>query len=589
MANDILHRGEKSRAKDSNIATFLCLDFKDFFINKLAKIRENITHSLAILGPFSFSIASIAEVNSLDNFRPTDPEEVAMIINTMKCKNSPTDVIPTIVLKNCVDIFAHALSYLANLSFASGTFPKSFKLGHVIPLLKKKGSDEADPSSYRPITNLTTISKILEKLVLSRLRPHVHTSSNFSIHQSAYRPEHSTETALLKVTDDLNVAMDSKVCSTLLSLDISAAFDMIDIDKLVTRLDSVFGIRGSASSWILSYLSGRECYIALDGCRSPTWSTFCGVPQGSVLGPLLFSAFVSPISKIFEHFGIKHHQYADDTQMYTEIKSTTGPDARNLSECVDAVTHWFLSNGLLLNSNKTEFIVFGTRQQLAKFDTQSAMKIGVSDVHISSIIKTLGVQLDATLSMDSQVNSIVKSCNYHIRSLRHVRKSLTLDSTKTIASGLVLARLDYCNSLLYGTSDNNIIKLQRVQNNLARVVLELPWRSCLGESLKDLHWLPVSKRIDYKIALITFKTRCSNQPAYLRSMLVDRKHVLNLRSNDSLLLNIPRRGTAKARRGFSHAAPTVWNSLSLSVRQSISLGIFKKRLKTEFYRIAFGL
>jgi hypothetical protein len=255
---------------------------------------------------------------------------------------------------------------------------------------------------------------------------------------------------------------------------------------------------------------------------------------------------------------------------------------------VEAVTHWFLENGLLLNSNKTEVIVFGTRQQLAKFDRQSAMRIGESDVHVNNCIKTLGVQLDATLSMDSQVNSIVKSCNYHIRALRHVRKCLTLDSTKTIASGLVIARLDYCNSLLYGTSDKNIMKLQRVQNNLARVVCNLPWRSSMGDTLKDLHWLPISKRIDYKIALITFKTRCTNQPAYLRTMLIDHKQTVSLRSEDPLLLVIPRRGIAKAMRGFSYAAPSIWNNLSLFVRQSTSLGIFKKRLKTEFYRTVYG-
>ena len=168
--------------------------------------------------------------------------------------------------------------------------------------------------------------------------------------------------------------------------------------------------------------------------------------------------------------------------------------------CIATVTHWFLDNGLLLNADKTEMIALGTRQQLAKFDLQAPMKIGESDVNIGSNVKILGVQLDAMLSMDCQVNSIVKSCNYHIRALRHIRRCLTLDSARTIASGLVIARLDYCTSLLHGTLKGNLAKLQHVQNSLAKVVLQLPWRSCSKSSLMELHWLPIAERIDYKIA-----------------------------------------------------------------------------------------
>ena len=143
-----------------------------------------------------------------------------------------------------------------------------FKVGHVIPLLKKPDMDIKDPASYRPITNLMTISKVVERVVFSRLQSHMHQSENFNTFQSAYRSGYSTETALLKVTDDLNASMDSKSGSILLSLDISAAFDMIDIDILLPRLESEFGIIGSVTLWIRSYLTDRECYVAVGGSRS---------------------------------------------------------------------------------------------------------------------------------------------------------------------------------------------------------------------------------------------------------------------------------------------------------------------------------
>ena len=181
----------------------------------------------------------------------------------------------------------------------------------------------------------------------------MHQSENFNTFQSAYRSGYSTETALLKVTDDLNASTDSKSSSILLSLDISAAFDIVDIDILLPRLESEFGIIGSVALWIRSYLTDRECYVAVGGSRSVAWRCREGVPQGSVLGPLIFSCYVvSPIARIFDHFSIQYHQYADDTELYTTVKSPA--DQTQLTSCVEEVTRWFLVNGLLLNASKTE-------------------------------------------------------------------------------------------------------------------------------------------------------------------------------------------------------------------------------------------
>ena len=340
-------------------------------------------------------------------------------------------------------------------------------------------------------------------------------------------------------------------------------------------------------TWLRSYLTDRECYISIGDERSDTWRCESGVPQGSVLGPLLFSVYVSPISKIFKHFNIKYHQYADDTQMYTEIKSTDRSMLQSLSECVETLTHWFLANNLQLNSDKTEAILFGTRQQIQKHSELSTFRIGDDDVKIGESIKILGVQLDATLSMDKQVTTIVKACNYHTRALKHVRKCLTLESTKTIAYGLVSARLDYCNSLLIGTSRSNLDKLQHVQNTLARVVTQSTWRSSTKPMLQKLHWLPINERIMYKTALISFKTITDNRPMYLKELLIHHSPSRQLRSSDQYLLNKPFFRTMAARRSFGYSAPSVWNNLTLATRQATSLEDFKRRLKTELFISAF--
>src|SRR6218665_2452667 len=235
ISNDLLHRCGKQQNKDNSES--LCLSFRQFFIGKLQIIRAKIRLELISYGFVLLNLmAKPAQV--LDSVMDTTPAEVAKVINGIKCKNSPTDIIPTIVIKRCVDVFALALSYAINMSFSSGNFP-------------------------RPITNLLTISKVFEKLALTRLRPHLHSSSNFSSHQSAYRSGHSMETATLKVTDDLNSNMDNKSCSLLLSLDISAAFDMLDIDTLLSRLHLDFGITCVASAWLRSYVTDRLCYVAV--------------------------------------------------------------------------------------------------------------------------------------------------------------------------------------------------------------------------------------------------------------------------------------------------------------------------------------
>jgi hypothetical protein len=156
--------------------------------------------------------------------------------------------------------------------------------------------------------------------------------------------------------------------------------------------------------------------------------------------------------------------------MYTTTKPRVDLDLSNLDACCTALTHWFCENGLELNASKTDAIIFGTKAQLAKLKNTGSVTVNKCDISLSNTVKILGVHIDRTLSMDAQANSIVSACNYHIRSLRHIRNRLNLDTAKTIACGLVLSRLDYCNSLLFGISDHNMNKLQVVQNDLARTV-----------------------------------------------------------------------------------------------------------------------
>ena len=187
-----------------------------------------------------------------------------------------------------------------------GIFPSSFKIAQITPILKKPSLDPEDPSSYRPISNLRTISKLLERLVHSRLAQHLTTSPAFSTFQSAYRQMHSTETALIKVTNDLFNPTAADMPSILLAIDLSAAFDCVSHTKLMLSLADDFGVDCSALNWISSYLTDRTHFVKVGDQASAIVRSETGVPQGSVLGPLLFSAYVSPIDRLISSFDVKH-------------------------------------------------------------------------------------------------------------------------------------------------------------------------------------------------------------------------------------------------------------------------------------------
>ena len=368
-----------------------------------------------------------------------------------------------------------------------------------------------------------------------------------------------------------------------MSLDISAAFDMVRHEFLIDRLRDEFGITGAALRWMCSYLARRSQYVKLGNHSSRTVGCDSGVPQGSVLGPILFSVYVSPIADVVAGHGVGFHQFADDMQLYVAITSTNA-DLDRLQRCSDDVQAWYLQNDLLLNPDKSEVLVFGTSSSLRSVAELSTVKVAGVDLRIASEMKSLGVVLDSRLTFEKHVQAVCRACNYHLWSLRHIRHLLPMDVAQTLACSIVMCRMDYCNSLLYGSPDYVIKRLQRVQNNLARVVMQSPPRAHAPPLLSTLHWLPVSRRISYKIALLTFKARKTSIPSYLSELLAPANSTgYGLRSSTRPLLSVPRTRTVTASRGFSSAAPSIWNKLPDSIITSNSLISFKSKLKTYYF------
>jgi hypothetical protein len=592
--NKILHPNPSNVTPglNENQAGF-CETLSKFFIDKIAKLRDSIHEHLHSSGittnAYEHDVEHTQAVSY--NFTPVTPAEVYTLITSMTFKLSPIDSFPSSIIKPCANSFSIIISNIANLSFSTGRFPLCYKTARITPILKKPNLNPDDPSSYRPISNLNTISKMLERLALARLSPLIVSSPNFNHLQSAYRKFHSTETCLLKTLSDVYSSIDGGASALIVSLDLSAAFDTICHTTLIRRLEAMFGISGNMTNWISSYLSGRTQNVFLGGHLSTQSILAVGVPQGSVLGPLLFTSYIAPVASLVSTFGLLHQQYADDTQVYLSVsKSDPHLAINNLQACLSSLRCWFAQNGLAINPVKSEAILVSTAQRAKQLTTSGLTSVSVAGapVAISSKITTLGLTIDKSLTFSKHVQNVSRSCMFHIRALKHIRHLLSQNDANTLATCLINSKLDYLNSALYDTTVSNINSLQRLQCMAARVVLSVPHRTPSSHSLSTLHWLPIKYRIDYKIACLTHSVLTHKLPSYLFDLIHPYTPSRNLRSSEQNLLSVPRTHLRLCDQSFAVAAPKVWNSLPLDLRNNKSRDSFRSGLKTHLYSLAFA-
>jgi hypothetical protein len=466
--NYALHRKTASPMPPSDDISTLANEFSKFFDDKILKIRSQLDGANDVTPIDVNGDDDSFRGTPLMKFKAMTEPQIKKILSGMT-KSCKLDPIPIWLAKECIDEVIPIMTRIVNLSLSQGLVPSQLKHAVVRPLLKKAGLDPI-MKNYRPVSNLSFLSKVLEAAVIMQMEEHFTNNNLHDNNQSAYKKYHSTETLLLKIHNDIITSLDQGKIIMLVMLDLSAAFDTIDHKILTDRLKSKYGINGTALQWFKSYLSNRTQSVLIDDYESQRKKLKFGVPQGSKLGPILFNAYIAPMSKVAELHGVIDHKYADDEQLSMSFKPGSElhetEAVQKMEKCIEDIRAFLKINKLSNNCEKTEFLLAGSKHGLSK-TTVTSVDVDQSSIAAADKVKNLGVLFDRTMSMEAQVKNICRKVFINLKNIAQIRNSLSREDTKTAVHALVTPHLDYGNALLHGINKKHMDKLQVAQNSAA--------------------------------------------------------------------------------------------------------------------------
>ena len=581
--NDDYRKYLPSRTDDLALAN----EFADFFINKIQVIRNCIEGDRT---PAVIRHSTNTQFN-FSSFKFLSQDDVLKLINQMNSKSNSSDPLPVKYIKDKENIsqFLPSFQYIINQSLQSGVFPEDLKHGIISPLLKSPDDDVEIHNNFRPVTTLPFLSKLLEKSVSTQLVSYLEQAGLIPQFQSAYLKGHSCETALLKLHSDIQKMLSNNQIVILLKLDLSAAFDTVDHSLLLQILHHKYGLDGTVLKWITSYLSGRSFSVKIGYVNGKKVLLIYGVPQGSVLGPLLFILYVSDLPTVVSNFeNMQFQSYADDSHIYIGFNPlfNYSDTMSKVKSCISEVENWMSSMYLKMNVGKTEVLYIANIKDHSVFKDLS-ITIG-KKCYISSAEKSmlsLGVTIDGTMSEKRIISDLVKGCNFNLKKLSHLRYIIPTKHKLLLILSFVLNKLDYCSILLASANVTQIHRLQMVINKAIRFVYCLKKRDHVTSYLKDSHILPMKYRIMFKCCVFVFNILHGTCPDYLRD-IIQRKPLQqrSLRSNNDNLLFT----TSLHQKTVYNSMVINWNALPFSLRSITSIELFKSNLKTYYFNIAYN-
>ena len=514
-------------------------------------------------------------VESSLEFQPIQHTVIERLIDkTSKNKASGIDNIDNEILKLAKPFISKPLAYLFDLIIKTAVYPTNWKISKVSPIHKK--GDITNPGNFRPISLLSSTSKLFEKCLDTQIRAFLDENGILSKLQHGYRSGFSTKTALLSLTDLIyNMVSDNKY-SLCTFLDLSKAFDTVDHKILLEKL-SHYGIRGQANELLCSYLSERKQMVHNAGQCSSIKNVTIGVPQGSILGPLFYIIYVNDLDNAL---GACHSiLYADDTSL-TSCNTDIEIVKQAMQEDLEELFLWFSANKLKVNREKTQTILFGKKVMLQKVpQEQQYLMLENQKVSYQSEALYLGVTLDNQLSFKPHVDKLCKKISRNLGILSNIKHLLNTKIKKQVYSALILAHLDYCSSVWSCCSQGELNRLRVLLNRACRSILNIKdTKEHTQPMYTRLGWLTLPQKIEFGFAIDVYKLfhNIYNIEFELPPLVRDHHHY-NIRNKNSFKL--PDMRTDLERRQLKYKVPYFLNSLPTIISINFPLNIFKKSLK----------
>ena len=545
-------------------AAVIAHEMNNFFIEKVKNVRNEIPF---LTNTFSKCKERMQGKSCHFSLEHVSVKKVNKLLKGLKnSKSTAIDELDNFCVKAAADIIDKPLHYIITQSILQSRFPRSWRLAKVIPLHKK--SCNLERKNYRPVSILSPLSKILEKVVYEQIYDYLTRNNIFHPDLHGYRQNRSTQTALLTMYDRWVKAAAAGQVSGAVLLDLSAAFDLVDPDLLIKKL-RIYGLDKSSLDWVASYLDDRYQAVWLDHILSDFLRCDVGVPQGSNLGPLLFLAFFNDLPFELES---SVDNYADDTTI-----TATAPTVSEISDKLTAdcgkVSRWMQSNKLKLNPDKTHILTLGTAERLRILPgpIQVSMDQVVLQEDPLKAELLLGCYIQSNLKWKKQVQYVIQKLRSRLVGLLGIRFIASFNIRKTITEGLFNSVLVYCLSLYGGMDNGDLGDLQVMQNKAARIVTMVPPRANRSQMYDKLGWLTINQLIFYHSVILVFKIRSSSQPEHLAQLLSQ-----DSRNSRIIIPNLELRVT---QRSFTMRGATSWNLLPPIVRNQPKLGTFKKLAK----------
>ena len=516
--------------------------------------------------------------NSFHFSEVTEDSIFKQLISINSNKAAGMDNISGKFLKEGAKFLALPLSQICNLSIKLSVFPNECKLAKLKPLYKK--GSRTVPKNYRPVSLLPIISKVIEKVIHEQVQHYLDREKIIFKYQSGFRKNHSTDTCLSYLTDKILNWFDQGFLTGLIAIDLQKAFDTIDHTILLEKM-VFFGFSNGVISWFQSYLADRSFFINLEDSFSTKGDITCGVPQGSILGPLLFLLYINDMPLAVNS---EIYLYADDTCLVYQHKSLEVIN-ENLNRDFSNLCEWFVDNKLSIHfgEDKTKCILFGSKRQ------KNDLNISFKDVKIKQFSKLtyLGGILDEAMKGEDMALYVLKKINSRVKFLYRKDSFLNFDLRRLLCNALIQPHFDYVCSAWFPNLNKNLkARLQTSQNKCIRFCLRLGHRKRLNFlDFKKINWLPVQERVYQCIAAHVFKFFKNNCPAYIHE-LFSQATTSSINTRHSYMkLTQPFRKRNFGKNNLSFLGPKIWNELPESIKNSNLLNTFKHKVKDHFFSI----